>query len=109
MMMIAIIDEISQRIKSSPGSGIVSYFFYQNTFQDLSNAVAIVRGLSYLLAKQNRVLIRYLRKRYDDAGSRLFDGFNTLYSIWETLSEMLQDPSVSKVYLMVDALNGRRS
>lgn len=91
MMMMAIIDETSQRIKSSPGLGIVSYFFCQNTFQELSNAVAIVRGLSYLLAKQNRVLIRYLRKRYDDAGSRLFDGFNALYSIWDTLLEMLQD------------------
>jgi hypothetical protein len=105
MMMMAIIDEISQRIKSSPSLGIVSYFFCQNTFQELSHAVAIVRGLSYLLAKQNRVLIRYLRKRYDDAGSRLFDGFNALYSIWETLLGMLQDPSVSKVYLMVDALD----
>ena len=105
MMMMALIDEVSWRLKSKPGSGILSYFFCQNTTQELSSAVNIIRGLTYLLAKENPPLTRHLRKKYDEAGSRLFDGLNALYALWETLSEMVQDANVPRVYLMVDALD----
>jgi hypothetical protein len=105
MIIMALIDEMSRRLQSSPGSGILSYFFCQNTVQELSSAGSIVRGLSYLLATQNPALVRYLRKKFDEAGSRLFDGVNALYALWATLSEMLQDPSLPRVYLMVDALD----
>jgi NACHT domain len=105
MITMALIDEMSRRLQSNPGSGILSYFFCQNTIKELSNAGSIVRGLIYLLATQNPALISHLRKKYDEAGSRLFDGVNTLHAFWATLSEMLQDPSLPKVYLMVDALD----
>jgi hypothetical protein len=105
MMMMALIDEVSWRLKSKPGSGILSYFFCQNTTQELSSAVNIIRGLTYLLAKENPPLTRHLRKKYDEAGSRLFDGLNALYALWATLSEMVQDANVPRVYLMVDALD----
>jgi hypothetical protein len=105
MMIMALIDEMSRRLQSSPGSGILSYFFCQNTIKELSTAGSIVRGLVYLLATQNPALIHHLRKKYDEAGSRLFDGVNALYSFWATLCEMLQDPSLLRVYLMVDALD----
>ena len=106
MIMMALIDEISRRLQLSPGSGVLSYFFCQNTIQELSSAVAIVRGLTYLLAAQNRALISYLRKKYDEAGSRLFDNVNNaLHGLWKTLSEITQDPSLPRVYLMVDALD----
>jgi len=105
MIIMALIDEISRRLESSPGSGILSYFFCQNTIKELSSAESIVRGLVYLLATQNPSLIHHLRKKYDQAGSRLFEGVNAFHAFWATLSEMLQDPSLPKVYLMVDALD----
>lgn len=105
MITMALIDEMSRRLRLNPGSGILSYFFCQNTIKELSSAGSIVRGLIYLLATQNPALISHLRKKYDEAGSRLFDGVNTLHAFWATLSEMLQDPSLARVYLMVDALD----
>ena len=105
MIIMALIDEMSRRLELSPGSGILSYFFCQNTVKELSSAGSIVRGLVYLLAKQNPALIHHLRKKYDEAGSRLFDGINAFYAFWATLSEILQDPSLPRVYLMVDALD----
>lgn len=105
MIMMALIDEISQRLQLSPGSGILSYFFCQNAIQELNNAVSIIRGLTYLLATQNPVLARHLRKRYDGTGSCPFEGLNALYCLWRTLSEVAQDLSHPRVYLMVDALD----
>ena len=105
MIMMALIDEISRRLQLSPGSGVLSYFFCQNAIQELNNAVSIIRGLTYLLATRNPVLARYLRKRYDETDSRPFDGLNALHGLWITLSEIAQDPSHPRVYLLVDALD----
>ena len=105
MMTIALIDEIQQRLDLTPRSGVLSYFFCQNTIQELNNAVSIVRGLTYLLAKQNPALTRHLRKRYDETNSSPFEGFNALQGLWNMLLEILRDPSLPRVYLLVDALD----
>lgn len=105
MMMMALIDEISQRLRTSPGSGIMSYFFCQNAFQELNNTVAVIRGLVYLLATDHPALTRRLRKKLDEAGDRLFEGFNALYGLWNTLLEVVNDPSFPRVYLLIDALD----
>ena len=104
-MMMALIDEISRRLESSSGSRMLSYFFCQNTIQELSSAIAIIRGLIYSLAAQNPALISYLRKRFDTTRSNFLEDFNTIYTLWATLMDILQDPGVLQVYLMVDALD----
>jgi len=105
LMTMAIIDEISRRLELSPDSRILSYFFCQSTIPDLSNANAIVRGLTFLLCSQKPDLGRYLWKKYGETGDRLFEGANSLYSIWGTLVELLQDAAVHRHYLMIDALD----
>ena len=54
---------------------------------------------------QNSELVRHLRKKYDEAGDKVFDGLNTFHSLWDTLLEVLQDSAVPKFYVMVDALD----
>ena len=105
MMMIALVAELSRRLESKPGSGILSYFFCQSTDPRLNNAVSVLRGLIYLLVNEQKTLIRHLRKRYDTAGSRLFDDPNALYALREILLDILADSSLARVYLMVDALD----
>ena len=104
-MMMALIEEISQRLRIAPGSGIMSYFFCQNAIQELNNAVAIIRGLIYLLATHHPTLTHRLRKKLDEAGDRLFEGLNALYGLWNTLLEVVKDPRFPRVYLLVDALD----
>ena len=105
MMMIALIDELSNLVQADPGSSILSYFFCQNTDTRLSSSVSILRGLIYLLAFQRRELIHHVWKRYNSERLQLFEGPNAVYALWEILRDMSSDPSFKRVYLLVDALD----
>jgi hypothetical protein len=121
MMMIALIKELSERFKAEPGSGILSpmlaklkgktrsgvlsYFFCQSTDSRLNNSISVLKGLIYLLVIQKKGLIRHVRKRYDEAKDRIFEGPNALYALRATLLDILNDSTLPRTYLLVDALD----
>ncbi|KAI4166728.1 MAG: hypothetical protein LQ343_007802 [Gyalolechia ehrenbergii] len=105
MMMIALIAEVSRRLNDRPGSNVLAYFFCQNTNDDLNTTVSVLRGLIYHLVDQEKKLIRHIRKSYDKAKGRLFGDGNALYALQEVLLDILKDPSLGNIYLMVDALD----
>ena len=105
MMMMAIVEEILKRLNLNPDNGLVSYFFCQNTVRESRTALSVLRGLIYQLIAQRSILVRHLRKRYDHAGSGLFEGPNALYALLEVLLNMLRDPDIPPVYLLIDALD----
>ena len=105
MMMMALISEVERELKSLPGSNILAYFFCENTNSDLNTTISVIRGLIYLLVDQEKTLIRHLRKRYDTAGRRLFEGPNSQYALLDVLLNILKDPSLRSVCLMIDALD----
>jgi hypothetical protein len=85
MMMIDLVSKLPGRLKPNPGSTLLSYFFCQSTVPELS--------------------LRHVRKRYDATGVPLFEGPNALYASWEILSDISNDPSLTGIYLMIDALD----
>jgi hypothetical protein len=106
MMMMALTEEIARRVGDTPDrKTATAFFFCQNTVPELSNAAAIVRGLTFLLATEQPALQTHLARKYAEAGERLFEGSNVLPSLWTTLTDMAQDASVSRLYLLVDALD----
>jgi hypothetical protein len=106
MMMMALTEEIARRVGDTPDrKAATAFFFCQDTVPELSNAAAIVRGLTFLLATEQPALRRHLARKHAEAGERLFEGFNVLLSLWTTLADMAQDASVSMLYLLVDALD----
>ena len=105
MIVMALIEEILKRLKSNPKTGLLSYFFCQNTVRESRTALSVLRGLIYQLINQRKTLVRHLRKRYDHAGSGLFEGPNALYAMLEVLLNMLRDPDIPPIYLLVDALD----
>jgi hypothetical protein len=105
MMMIGLVGELSERLKTTPGSGILSYFFCQSTNDRLNNAVSVLRGLIYLLIVEQRTLIRHVRNEHDIRGKQLFEGEDAFYALQRTLLEMLKDPGLPRVYLVLDALD----
>ena len=105
MIIIALVSEIEKKLEYLPGPNILTYFFYQKTSSDLNTTVSVLRGLIFLLIDQEKTLIRHLREKYDSAGNRLFEGPNTLYALLDVLLNILIDPSLSSVYLMIDALD----
>ena len=105
MMMIALISEVSKRLSDRPGSNVLAYFFCQNTSTDLNTTLSVLRGLIYLLVDQERKLVRHIRKQYDSAGKKLFEGPNAMYAMRMILSDILKDESLGNTFLMIDALD----
>ncbi|EHK15882.1 uncharacterized protein TRIVIDRAFT_195814 [Trichoderma virens Gv29-8] len=102
MLLCGIINELNQQ---SGHSGLVSYFFCQATDQQLNNASATLRGLIFMLVDQQPSLISHVRKKYDQAGGKLFEGQNTWIVLSDIFTDILRDPKLKRTYLVVDALD----
>ena len=107
MLLITIVDELERRLKESEQQKppVLSYFFCQGSNNDLNNATAVLRGIIYLVAVQYPPLVSHLRRRYDHAGSEVFQDANSFFALSEVLKSMLGDKSLTKAYLVVDALD----
>lgn len=123
MMMIALTEDLSRQLKArtsrskskaiewarrlapKPKPCVVSYFFCQITDSRLNSAHSILRGLIYLLVSQGKGMVRHLKKRYDDRGSRAFEGSNAVYTLRSILKDILNDPALPRTYLLIDALD----
>jgi hypothetical protein len=64
MLICGILDKISPltRLKDEEGATLLSYFFCQATDSRINNAVAVLRGLIYLLIDQQPVLFSHVRQ-----------------------------------------------
>jgi hypothetical protein len=91
--------------KSMAKTNHLSYFFCQATDLRINNATAVLRGLVYLLVDQQPSLIRHIRKKYDQAGNKLFEDANAWVALSEIFTNILQDPSLNSTYLIIDALD----
>ncbi|KAK2589635.1 hypothetical protein QQS21_012685 [Conoideocrella luteorostrata] len=100
MLLCGIIDELEKENKQT-----LSYFFCQATEGLLSNAASVLRGLMYLLILQQPSLIRHVRAEYDLAGEKLFDSVNIWVSLGKMLMNMLADPALGDMVLVIDALD----
>lgn len=107
MLLIGIINELLKETQSVTASekAIVSYFLCQATNSRLNNVTAILRGLIHLLIIQQPALVIYLQDKYKHAGQQLFEENVAFYNLSEVLKEMLQDRSLTTVYLVIDALD----
>jgi hypothetical protein len=111
MLLIGIVDELERHLAqlkqaeqlSCPTA--ISYFFCQGTDSNLNNVTAVLRGLIYLLAVQQPSLASNLRKEYECSGSKLFEDGNAFFALSTILSSMLQDPSLARTYIVIDALD----
>jgi hypothetical protein len=102
MLLMGIIKEL---LNSPPDSSLLSFFFCQATDTNLDNATAVLRGLIYQMLVQQHALISHLRRKYDRAGPKLFEGSNAFFDLSSVLADMVRDPSLKSTYLIVDALD----
>jgi hypothetical protein len=101
MLLCGIINEL----KKSKAKMNLAYFFCQATDSRINNAIAVLRGLVYLLVVQQPSLISHLREKYDHVGKKLFDDINAWVALSEIFTNILQDLSLSSTYLVIDALD----
>ena len=64
----------------------------------------MLRGLIYQLLVQQQFLMSHLRERYDKE-KQLFEGANAFFALQDIFTKMLHDPRLTRVYLVVDALD----
>jgi hypothetical protein len=102
MLLCGIANEVK---KSMAKTDLLSYFFCQATDSRINNATAVLRGLVYLLVDQQRSLVSHIRKKYDHAGETLFEDANAWVALSEIFTNILQDPSLNSIYLIIDALD----
>ena len=107
MLLCGIIDELRPLTKLTDAKActLLSFLFCQATDLRINNATAVLRGLIYLLVKQQPSLISHIRKNYDDAGKSLFEDANAWDALSEIFTNILQDPSLNSAYLIIDALD----
>jgi endonuclease III len=105
MMMLSLYSEISSRIKATGSGAVVPYFFCQSTDPRLDHAVAVLRGLIFLLVAQDKqTLLPHLREKLDETED-LEGSSNFLYALFQMLIDLSIESKFSKVYLMIDALD----
>ncbi|KAM0130858.1 hypothetical protein ACHAO1_007639 [Botrytis cinerea] len=102
MLLCGVINELE---KSKAKSVLLSHFFCQATDSRINYATAVLRGLIYLLVDQQRSLISHIRTKYDESGKSLFEDANAWVVLSKIFIDILQDPSLNFVYLIVDALD----
>lgn len=102
MLLCGIINELE---KSMAKTSLLSYFFCQATDSRINNATAVLRGLIYMLVGQQPSLVSHIRKKHDHAGKALFEDANAWVALSEIFTDILQDPSLNRTYLIIDALD----
>lgn len=83
----------------------ISCFFCQGTDVTLNSATAALRSLVWMLVVEQPHLISHLRKKYIDSGAALFQDQNAFFPLSEALLGMLDDPELSPILFVVDALD----
>ena len=102
MLLCGIINELQQSMAKTT---LLSYFFCQASDSRINSAIAVLRGLLYLLIRQQPSLATHVRKKYDQAGKSMFEDSNAWFALTEVFADVLQDPSLNIVYLAIDALD----
>ena len=104
MLLIGIVTELSDELNTQFDKSHLSYFFCQGTNDRLNTATAILRGLIWMLVRQQKSLIRHLDE-YKHHGSTLFEAHAAFYNLKKILLSMLDDETLERAYLAVDALD----
>lgn len=84
---------------------LICYFFCQATDARINTATAVLRGLIYMLVRQQPSLISHVHQKYDQAGKKVFEDVNAWFALREIFVNMLQDPGRNSAYLVIDALD----
>ena len=109
MLLMTITNDLRPYIKlAKPGAAsFLAFFFCQSTDDRLNNAVAILKGLTYLLLAKDCGLVSYLKTHHDRMDKATFDAsnVNAFDALADVFRQMIKHPRSENVYLAVDALD----
>ncbi|KAM0163443.1 hypothetical protein ACHAQE_003228 [Botrytis cinerea] len=100
MLLCGIINKLERS-----NEAILAYFFCQGTDERINNAIAVLRGLIYMLISRQPALSSHLQEKFEVAGENLFKDTNTFTALSGTLKAMLKDESLKPTILIIDGLD----
>ncbi|KAH7016455.1 heterokaryon incompatibility protein-domain-containing protein [Microdochium trichocladiopsis] len=102
MLLCGVIDEL-ERMRTEGQT--LSYFLFQATDTRINTATAALRSLIYMILEKHVSLVSYMEKQHEKAGRHLFEDTNGWQALCENFDNILQDPKLQGVVLVVDALD----
>ncbi|KAJ1329819.1 dynein assembly factor with WDR repeat domains 1 [Microdochium nivale] len=102
MLLCGIIDEL-EKVRTEGRK--LSYFLFQATDKRINTATAALRSLIYMLLEEDTSLVSYMEKQHEKGGRNLFEDTNSWQALYEIFENILQDPKLHQVVLVVDALD----
>jgi hypothetical protein len=102
---------ISQKLKAQPPGSeapalLLAYFFFDKRDTRRDEPVELLKTLIWQLIDQKRPLVKYLLDEWNKQRSGTKKkAFASMSGLFETLSEMLKDPSIGTAYLVVCGLD----
>jgi hypothetical protein len=107
MLLCGIIDQLGPTTKliNTEANILLSFFFCQATDPKLSNAHAALRGLIYMLVKQQPSLLSHVQDKFMESGDPRFGDTEAWAALCNILIDIMRDSSPDKICIMVDALD----
>ncbi|KAM6522870.1 hypothetical protein FALCPG4_012485 [Fusarium falciforme] len=107
MLFCGLVNELgpTTRLEDQKAETVLSYFFCQSANSRINSATAVLRGLIYLLVMQQSSLASHVQKRYRNVGKQLFEDENAWMALSDIFNNVLSDPSLEGIYIMIDALD----
>ncbi|KAL7928748.1 hypothetical protein V8C35DRAFT_317446 [Trichoderma chlorosporum] len=99
MLVCGIINELQNAFSN------LCYFLCQATDSRLSSASSVLRGLLHMLISKQPSLISYLRAEYSKSGKLMFEDSNSWIVLSRIFLEILKDPIIGNLTLVIDALD----
>ena len=107
MLCIGVVRDLTSRLETRfdmHDTGL-SYFFCQASNGNLNTAAAIVKGLIWMLVRQEHSLIAHLENKFWGQDAERLRDDNAFFTLRPVLQLMLQDKALKRAYLIVDALD----
>ncbi|KAL5091796.1 hypothetical protein Trisim1_002609 [Trichoderma cf. simile WF8] len=101
MLLCGIIEDLEQNSQNEH----LSYFFCQATDYRINTAAAVIGGLIQSLLKQHPTLLSRIRESHGDGPKGQLDGPNALIILCDIFEIITNDPGLTNVICVVDALD----
>ncbi|KAK5997598.1 Vegetative incompatibility protein HET-E-1 [Cladobotryum mycophilum] len=101
MLVCGIIEELEDENVEKDSA----YFFCQATDARINTATAVLGGLIFSLVDRRGWLLSYVRNKHLSPGRPLYEGSNSWETLCDIFEDLIQDPALSPIILIVDAID----
>jgi ankyrin repeat protein len=99
MLSLFLVDQLKDKVERTPNA-VFAYFFFDNKDMDRNTPIAMLRSVIRQLLLQKQELFHHIQAEFKEKGGRLFENFDAL---WRVLETMLRD--AGDVFVLIDALD----